>query len=299
MAEVMNGIHYYLHLSDSTVKKSKLPHGVTFENDTLIFNNEQPINFELVVELENKPRNICCVIEKNANVELIETRLIQNNLLYQRTLEVKENATLAILILNESLSQANVKEINYVHQNAHIESAYAELSLSDVEGKYEYQLIGEQAYAEIKIAALSSESFDKKIRISLVHLKPHTYGRMSNYGVVKDHGKLCFDGVGKIEKGNYQSETHQTSKIMVFDQGCKAQANPYLYIDEYDVKASHAAGVGKMDEEHLFYLQSRGLNKHQAMQLITYGYLMPVVDVIQNETVKQTFVQTLERRMGD
>ena len=54
-----------------------------------------------------------------------------------------------------------------------------------------------------------------------------------------------------------------------------------------------------MDEEHLFYLQSRGLNKHQAMQLITYGYLMPVVDVIQNETVKQTFVQTLERRMGD
>ena len=57
MAEVMNGIHYYLHLSDSTVKKSKLPHGVTFENDTLIFNNEQPINFELVVELENKPRN--------------------------------------------------------------------------------------------------------------------------------------------------------------------------------------------------------------------------------------------------
>lgn len=86
---------------------------------------------------------------------------------------------------------------------------------------------------------------------------------------------------------------------MVFDKECIAKANPYLFIDEYDVKASHAAGVGRMDEEHLFYLQSRGMTKNDAMRLITYGYLIPVVDVIDNETVKQAFNETLEKRMGD
>ena len=92
---------------------------------------------------------------------------------------------------------------------------------------------------------------------------------MDNYGVTKDHSELVFDGVGKIDKGMSQSSSHQTSKIIVFDPTCKAKANPYLYIDEYDVKASHAAGVGKMDEDHLFYLESRGLSKNAAMKLIT------------------------------
>ena len=68
-----------------------------------------------------------------------------------------------------------------------------------------------------------------------------------------------------------------------------------MYIDDYDVQASHAAAVGKMDEEHLYYLQSRGLTKKQAMQLITYGYLMPVVEVIDNDMIKKHFEQSLSK----
>lgn len=299
MATVIEGIQYYLHLKDLDEVAINLPHGVTFENDTLIFKNEKPLTFELIIELENSARKLKYIFEKGVNVEFIENRLIENDLLFQREVEVKEDASLAILVLNESGSASVIEEKTTALNNAHIESAYAELSLSNINGKYEYLLDGEGANVQIKIAALSSEKYDKKLEISLLHSKPHTYGKMNNYGVVKDNGRLCFDGIGRITKGNYQSETHQTSKIMVFDEGCVAKANPYLYIDEYDVKASHAAGVGKMDEEHLFYLQSRGLTKHQAMQLITYGYLMPVVDVIQNETVRQAFINTLERRMGD
>lgn len=61
------------------------------------------------------------------------------------------------------------------------------------------------------------------------------------------------------------------------------------------MKASHAAGVGKMDEEHLYYLQSRGLTKKQAMQLITYGYLKPVIEVIDNEMLKEHFEDVLSK----
>ena len=118
---------------------------------------------------------------------------------------------------------------------------------------------------------------------------------MDNYGVVKDEGKLVIDGIGTITKGQHGSASHQTNKIMVFDAKCVASANPYLYIDEYDVKASHAAGVGKMDEEHLYYLQSRGLSKKQAMHLITYGYLKPVIEVVDNEMLKERFEKALSK----
>ena len=98
-----------------------------------------------------------------------------------------------------------------------------------------------------------------------------------------------------ITNGQNGSASHQTNKIIVFDPKCYASANPFLYIDEYDVQASHAAGVGKMDEEHLYYLQSRGLTKRQAMQLITYGYLMPVVEVVDNEMIKERFELALSK----
>lgn len=50
-----------------------------------------------------------------------------------------------------------------------------------------------------------------------------------------------------------------------------------------------------MDEEHLYYLQSRGLTKRQAMQLITYGYLMPVVEVVDNKMIKERFELALSK----
>ena len=109
---------------------------------------------------------------------------------------------------------------------------------------------------------------------------------------------MVIDGIGTITKGQHGSAAHQTNKIMVFDANCIASANPYLYIDEYDVKASHAAGVGKMDEDHLYYLQSRGLSKKQAMHLITYGYLKPVIEVIDNEMLKERFEEALSK-VGD
>ena len=116
---------------------------------------------------------------------------------------------------------------------------------------------------------------------------------MDNYGVAKDAGSMTIDGIGTIKKGMHKSESHQTNKIMVFDEASRASANPYLYIDDYDVQASHAAGVGRMDENHLYYLQSRGLSKRQAMQLITYGYLKPVIDVVDNPMIKERFEKVL------
>lgn len=297
MIEVVQGINYYLHIKDSQVVKVSLPEGVVFENNTLTFNHQEPITFELIVEVEHEDFQLNYVFEKGTKTELIESRYINGQ--YKRHLIAKEDSKIAMFVLNESSSHSLIEESADVFKDANVEVAYAELSLSNVDGAYRYDLKGDNANVQLRIAALSSYEYTKKYEVSLLHLNPYTYGKMSNYGVVKDHAKLCFDGIGKIEKGNYQSETHQTSKIMVFDKGCVAKANPFLYIDEYDVKASHAAGVGRMDEEHLFYLQSRGLTKNKAMQLITYGYLVPVVDVIENETIKQAFIHTLERRMGD
>ena len=63
---------------------------------------------------------------------------------------------------------------------------------------------------------------------------------------------------------------------MVFDPNSDAIAKPILKIDENDIEASHAAAVGKISDEQIFYLTSRGLSNEEAKMLITLGYLKPI-----------------------
>jgi Fe-S cluster assembly protein SufD len=102
-------------------------------------------------------------------------------------------------------------------------------------------------------------------------------GLMSNYGIAEDTSKLVFAGVSEIQKGAKKTHTPAKSpKIIVFDPKADALASPILKIGENDVEASHAAVVGRLSEEHLFYLESRGVDEAMAKRLITLGYLKPI-----------------------
>ena len=185
-----------------------------------------------------------------------------------------------------------------VYKYARVSCAYVELTDYTTLSKIKYRLLEEEASVKLRLASLSKEKENKHYEMTLEHLAPHTYGDMDNYGIVKSKASLIIDGVGRIYKGMSGSDTHQTNKIIVFDEGCKAQANPYLYIDEYDVKASHGASVGKIDEDHLYYLMSRGLSKQDAMHLVTYGYFLPVLEFISVESLKERFSDVLKEKVG-
>ena len=86
---------------------------------------------------------------------------------------------------------------------------------------------------------------------------------------------------------------------LVFDKLSNASVYPLLYIDEYDVLASHSAAVGKVNDEHMYYLCSRGLNEEQAREFITMGYLIPVLDYFLDQDIKIKAQKTLERRVSN
>ena len=84
---------------------------------------------------------------------------------------------------------------------------------------------------------------------------------------------------------------------MVFDKDNKAIAKPILKIDENEVEANHAAVVGKINDEHLFYLTSRGLSETEAKELITLGYLKPILLGFKEEETKNHISSLIEGRM--
>ncbi len=159
-------------------------------------------------------------------------------------------------------------------------------------------LNGEGAFSEVKTVAVSDKAQKQNLTISIEHFAPFTEGYIVNHGVSKDEGQLVFNGIGKINKGMRQSVAKQETRSMILSENAVAAANPILLIDEYDVKAGHAAGVGKIDDEQLYYLMSRGLTRQEAEVLIIYGFLMPFVNEIKNENLKEMFAKIIEQKIN-
>lgn len=288
---------YYMIIGDDHIE-SHLPQGVFYNDHCLTFQNREPEQVQIVYVLkESQKMSMKIEISSLCVVDLIITKVFEDHAHFHQTMLIHEDAIVHIFNENHCVNQEKIfcNEEVYLENQAICQCGYAELSDGSIDASYRYYLDGEGADAKVRMAILSKEKERKYYEVLIEHRKPHTYGQMDNYGVVKEEGHLIIDGIGTITKGQHNSSSHQTNKIMVFDPRCVASANPYLYIDEYDVKASHAAGVGKMDEEHLYYLQSRGLTKMQAMHLITYGYLKPVIEVIDNEMLKERFEKALSK----
>lgn len=119
---------------------------------------------------------------------------------------------------------------------------------------------------------------EKKIDFNLVNKESDTSIKISNNVVCLDEADFCLNVVGKIENGAKRAKCYQKSRCLTFDNPKNAKILPVLLIDENDVEASHSLSSGTIDEDVLFYMNSRGLSKKDALSLLLVSYLMPSED---------------------
>ena len=196
--------------------------------------------------------------------------------------EVKEGETFALrLACFEDFPSAKIHV--KVQKNGVFDGAFADFSHGS--GRFELQidLLGEGAKASWHYAGLSEGESQKVLDSSAQHLSPSTEAEISQYGIAMGHSRLTFIGTSRIHKGMVGSATSQKEKIIVFDKGAVGKCSPILCIDENDVAASHSAIVGKLSDEHLFYMLSRGVDLDTAKRLLTLGYLKPVLGYFEGE----------------
>ena len=176
---------------------------------------------------------------------------------------VKEGETVSLFLI--SFSKCNNCSINVnVERNGIFNGVFADFSNSSFNLKLNVYLDGDHSICNWHSASLTKSNSRKVFDTSVYHNETSTKAVMSNYGICMDESKLTFTGISKINKGAKKTSTRQDAKIIVFDPKCDGKCSPILKIDENEVDASHAAVVGQVNENHLFYLQSRGINKEKA-----------------------------------
>ena len=159
-------------------------------------------------------------------------------------------------------------------------------------------LVGDGSFGDTKMVVVGRGEQTQNFTTKIVHFGKNTEGYILKRGVMKDSATAIFNGIGKIEHGASKSNAEQESRLLMLSEKARGDANPMLLIDEDDVTAGHAASVGRVDPEMLYYLMSRGISKHEAERLVIHGFLAPVVDQLPIEGVKKQLVEVIERKVN-
>lgn len=208
-----------------------------------------------------------------------------------------ENAKATYLFWNETSTKITFDENYTVLKDGDLTVAYGECNDASSDHNAYVSLIGKNAKALVTSALLVKDH--KNLNLEVVNIGDHTSGKIENYAVVLKDGKLMIDAIGKIVKGAYKSESHQASRAMSFADGQSTTILPELLIDENDVQASHAMSIGRVDENQLYYMMSRGLSVDACTALISTGYLMPITRIIHDTKIKETLEKEMERKIAE
>lgn len=244
--------------------------------------------------------DVIVIAQENSNVSLDIDLKDVKEISLSFTFELERNASLKEDLFSiENEGNIKIEQNVTLLANASFTGVTFDTSKGNIEFENNVYLKEENANSYIRNAVVSDGDSNKKFTINTVNEVYSTSSLMDNYGVAKENAKLDFVGIGKVVNGAHGSTNRQNSKIIVFDETSKANISPYLFIDEYDVIASHAAAVGKVNEDHLYYMTSRGLTPATARQYITLGYLLPVLNYFEDEAVKSRITTMLERRVNN
>lgn len=255
-------------------------------------NSSNEENYSILTLKDIPSENIEITCNEYVKVKILINEFENKNVKFV----LKNNAFLKLNFLSLTQSACG----NYLfdlEESSNAFVAMADLVKGNVDFNATFNLLGDNANSEWHLASLGADNDKKVFNINFNHVAKNTTGVMSNYGVVEDESMMHFKGISHIKNGSIKSKTHQSAKIMVFDPKCHAKANPILKIDENDIEASHAAIVGKVNDEHMFYLCSRGISENDAKQLITLGYLKPITNYFEDQKYVQEIVDGIEKRL--
>ena len=196
----------------------------------------------------------------------------------------------------------HVTDVNYrraiLENDARVEWIVGELSHGNGVADTYSILKGNGSSSDMKVIAVGVGNQKLNYTTRAVHFGKSTPSDMITRAVMRDEATGIINGITKIEHGATRADGQQTERVLMLSPKARGDANPILLIDEDDVTAGHAASVGQVNPEQVYYLMSRGIPKSEAERLIIYGFLYPVIEEIPLEALREQLSALVERKLG-
>jgi len=250
-----------------------VPEGITIQ---------QPLQAYFRINAENVGQfeRTLIIVEPHSRVHYIEgctAPVYASSSLHAAVVEViaKEGAQIRYTtIQNWSKDVYNlVTKRAYAYRDATVEWVDANTG-SHLTMKYpSIYLVGQGAKADILSVTFAGRDQHQDAGAKVMHLAPNTTSRIVSKSVSKDGGRTTYRGLLHVGRGARNVTSSVRCDALMLDDLSRSDTYPYIQINEDDAVVSHEATVGKIGDEQLFYLMSRGLNENEATNMIVLGFL--------------------------
>jgi Fe-S cluster assembly protein SufD len=129
------------------------------------------------------------------------------------------------------------------------------------------------------------------------HVAPHTTSDLLYRGGLKDRSRIVWKGMIRVEKDAQRTDAYQKNDNLVLSESARADSIPGLEIEANDVRCTHGATAGRVDEDMIFYAQARGISRETAIRLIVEGFFANVYDRITIDPVRETLRQAVATKL--
>ena len=163
-------------------------------------------------------------------------------------------------------------------------------------------LAGDNAESDLMAVYFGDHTQMLDFRTLQDHDAPSTRSDLLFKGAVEDRAHSVYSGLIRLRPSARKANASQTNRNLVLTEGAGAESIPNLEIEANDVRCSHASAVGPIDEDQLYYLESRGVPPAEAERLIVLGFFDDVLDRLPIPTLaralRRTVVEKVEHRRG-
>ena len=185
-----------------------------------------------------------------------------------------------------------------IDNDATLNSLHVTLGSKFTKNSISSRLVGQNSLAEMLgiFFADGDQFFDH--HTWQLHESPHATSDLEFKGALKDSARSVYSGLIKVSEGAQRTDAYQQNRNLVLSRQARADSIPNLEIGANDVRCTHGATVSQVEEEHLFYLQARGIPRTEAQKLIVEGFFRPVIDRIPVEEIQGFLEGAIARKVG-
>jgi len=228
------------------------------------------------------------------NIENVKT--FRNSFLY---VYAKENSVVDIFLISRQDSIAKTwQNVGIIQEkNAEVNFYVVDMGIGEKILSHHSYLNGAKAKLNIEGSYFTDkqENFDVLYNVDI--LGQLTKTDINVNGIQKDDSKKIFRAVLDFKKGAKASEGSQTEYVTLLDKTVRSKSLPIILCGEENITGNHAASAGQIDEDMVFYIMSRGFSREEAKSLIVKARLIPVIDKIPDEQIKQELLEELKLKM--
>lgn len=281
---------YFMKCVPPTDHKFAALHGAVFSGGSFVY---VPKGVQVTTPLQSYFRmnaagagqfeHTLIIVEEGASLHFIEgCSAPKHNVINMHAgcveLYVKNNARLRYSTIenwSKNMYNLNTKRA-LVHKNAHMEWVSGSFG-SKVSMLYPMSvLVGEGASSDFTGITFAAKGQNLDTGAKVVHLAPRTRSTIHTRSISKDGGKTTYRGLLKIAPDAYDSKASVNCDALMLDDFSQSHTDPVMDIRNEDVEIAHEAKVGKISDEAIFYLMSRGLTEEEAVELVVRGFVDPI-----------------------